>query len=430
MALALNGHRITAIALNGKRIESAYINGRKVWPDNDEWFEVQYKPITQITLYIRQMPGEALEVNWGDGNLEKVNSLTDSYNSSVTHQYDTAKTRVVKFKGNIIGVHFSNYIADTIMDEESHETLAKKVPELEYVLNIPGWFKPTEASYTFAGCSSLKTVPWFDITNSRYTMQMFAGCSSLVEIPALDFSKTEAASGAFAYCRLLKHLPDLDFRRCTDIGGAFQGCTLLERVKMLTATDTLCYLSSLNSTFANCENLEWVDAKMNCTAAIPIGAKVSAYNMFRNCYKLQNIPFGNVQGIVDFEGCFKNCKSLVNIELTLRNGRYFKSMFEGCSNLIKVNLTLNYERDSATQIYFPKHVIDSMFKDCILLTFLTTTTYDWGSSGYTKIDSIYPNSYDSRYKDTYPFEGCQALRREEIPSGLRWIYDDYHKEEV
>ena len=419
MAIAINGRKIAEMALNGRKIESGYINGRRVFPEWGDWFVIKYQATYRIKIYIKQEISKTCEVDWGDGISETFTDLDDTYYSAVEHTYSNYEPRTVRFRGDFIGIRFNG-------------NKNNDCRELESVLNIPSSFKPKQTYQMFLNCSSLKTIPWIDLSENQDAAYMFYGCSAIAQIPSMDFSNADAVIYLYAYCSSLTEVQVLDIPKCNALEGIFMGCTLLKNVKMITKPNFNVSggTSMFSNIFSGCENLEFIDTKINCTSAMEIGSMVKAESTFENCYKLRDIPFGDVSGIYSFNRCFKNCKSLDHLRLELENGRTFENMFEGCSNLIKLDLTLNYD-DTITHVPFRKYYIRSMFKDNILLTFLNITTYRWYNENATEYDGIEPNDYTPpTNKPDYPFERCRALTREAIPSGMRWMYDDYYKEEI
>lgn len=422
MSIVYNAKKASDLVVGGRHMREAWINGEKIWPEAEgwgDWFVVKYKAVSSIKIYIKQEIGKICEVDWGDGISETFTDLDDTYYSAIEHTYSSYEPKIVKFRGEFIGIRFNDNINNDCR-------------ELEAVLNIPSRFKPRQTYQMFLNCSALKTVPWIDLSENKDASYMFYGCSSMVQIPSMDFSNADYAIYLYAHCALLTEVQVLDLSRCNALEGIFMGCTLLKTVKMITKQNFNISggISMFSYIFKGCENLESIDAEINCTATMTIGSMVRAENTFENCYKLQNIPFGDIGGIYAFNSCFKNCKSLNHLSLELENGRIFENMFEGCSNLIRLDLVLNYD-DTITHTPFRQYYIRSMFKDNILLTFLNITTYCWYNGRATEYDGIEPNDYTTpTNKDNYPFERCQALTREAIPSRMQWMHDDYYKEEV
>jgi hypothetical protein len=119
-----------------------------------------------------------------------------------------------------------------------------------------------------------------------------------------------------------------------------------------------------------------------------------AYNMFSNCYALQNVVLPETWGAVtDVEGMFEYCYSLTSIVLpeSWGNVDIATEMFYSCRALSEVNLPSNW--GSVTNL-------DSMFYNCYSLTHI-----------------LLPNRWSNITDVSDMFFGCSSLRTIDLPTG-------------
>ena len=243
-------------------------------------------------------------------------------------------------------------------------------PSLEIITN----------ANAFAGCSSLKTVNFPNLTTLGDCA--FYACSSLEEIEFLNLT-TMTGSEHFQECTSLKsvNLPYItslyyqDFRQCTSLTSVnipnvttiagrncFYYCTSLKSISipLLDTCETWC--------FESCSKLE--EVHLPSLSSIPTG-------MFNECSKLNTVELKN--NVSSFgEECFRNCSKLTSISPSTINITSVGSRaFEGCSLLnCTIDLSqLTYISGSAfyncSNVVFsgftnfqPTYIGSSSFKNC------------------------------------------------------------------
>lgn len=119
-----------------------------------------------------------------------------------------------------------------------------------------------------------------------------------------------------------------------DLTGLMQGAEELTRV--YSRHWDMGEIEILDHTFANCINLEYIDASLWNTEAL-----YDMRGVFANCSSLTSINCKNwkTKKVVDFSQAFSGCKSLEIIDLSnwdFSNASDMEDMFRGCTNLKKV----------------------------------------------------------------------------------------------
>ena len=124
----------------------------------------------------------------------------------------------------------------------------------------------------------------------------------------------------------------------------------------------------------------------------------SISELFKNCKNLIEIDLSGLEGsnIKDLNSTFENCENLENANLTLKDANNITSMvnsFSGCSNLKEVDLT----------DLKPKFNIDLqfMFKDCFNLKFVDLSNFNTFNFQGIFIGCINLKIYDISYFNSY-----------------------------
>jgi len=93
----------------------------------------------------------------------------------------------------------------------------------------------------FSVCSSLTTVPLFDLSSVTNSTNMFSYCAALTTVPLLNLSSVTNAYAMFAYCAALTTVPLLNLSSVTNAGNMFSGVTLTTQ----SYSDFLIHLATL-----------------------------------------------------------------------------------------------------------------------------------------------------------------------------------------
>ena len=195
---------------------------------------------------------------------------------------------------------------------------------LEYVGIIKCTTLPTDVSYMFANCYSLRIAPMINTSNCTTFDYMFAECRSLLKVPnyKIPTTGTTTMQNMFADCSSLVTAPQIKPNgNCT---GMFGGCSSLVNVtintSLVTVASSMFYnCTSLHEASFDLSNVQYTDYMFfNCAALRQFTGKlympnnVNANSMFNQCYSLSYcapITFKNV-GMVTIQSMFTNAWNL------------------------------------------------------------------------------------------------------------------------
>lgn len=82
----------------------------------------------------------------------------------------------------------------------------------------------------FNGCTYLQIVPQFNTQNGTSFANMFTNCKVLELIPALNTAKGTAFNYMFNYCSKLATIEGVDFSLATSVSSTFNKCTELQSI--------------------------------------------------------------------------------------------------------------------------------------------------------------------------------------------------------
>ena len=204
----------------------------------------------------------------------------------------------------------------------------------------------------------------------------------------------------------------------------FKNCFRLKEIKGISNLSSS-FLSNMNSTFENCEELEYVDlSNLKTSKGIYLDKMfkdcyklkeikgLSNFNiqeiesMFENCYELKFIDFSNVNmsEVQSMKKLFKNCQKLKEIKgfdkLEVNKIVDMTSMFENCFELESLDLS-NFNTSKV-------HSMREMFKNCEKLREI---------KGFNNIIISNPININTEYI----FENCLEL--ENIDLSIFKIFD-------
>lgn len=157
-------------------------------------------------------------------------------------------------------------------------------------------------SFMFSGCKALRVIPEFITTSGTDFSYMFKECVGLLAVPSLNTSNGTTFEGMFYYCAVLEIIPLLNTSKGTNFSLMFYSCSALKEIPLL---DT-----SLGTNFSS---------------------------MFQYCVNLQTIPLLNTSKGTNFSSMFSSCQSLKEIPLLdTSKGTTFNYMFMSCISLITI----------------------------------------------------------------------------------------------
>lgn len=187
--------------------------------------------------------------------------------------------------------------------------------------------KVTDAAFMFAYNYGLLSVPPLNLTNVTLLNSTFVNCASLKYIGQLTTSaKLTGTNAMFSGCSSLKTVPLFDISQVANMGNMFTSCTSLQEIPPFNTGNA----TSLASTFQNCTSLKTIPLfnTQNVTAFT---------STFQNCTSLQELPPLNTSKCTNFISMFSSCGSLKSIPLLDTSlGTVVSSMFNSCVNLNEV----------------------------------------------------------------------------------------------
>lgn len=113
---------------------------------------------------------------------------------------------------------FSNVFKDAFSDPNNHV----------YIIATGDMSTITSTGYMFANCSSLTSVPLFDMVANMDTGAMFYNCTSLTSVPLFDTSNVTNMNSMLRNCTSLTNVPLFDTSNVTNMGYMLSNCTKVE----------------------------------------------------------------------------------------------------------------------------------------------------------------------------------------------------------
>ena len=193
-----------------------------------------------------------------------------------------------------------------------------------------------------------------ELTSINY---LFLRCLNLIKVK-FDFNtsnKIERMVKTFSRCKSLTSVTfNFTAEKLTSMNSTFFDCeNLIDIIFPKSYTNELVYASA---TFWHCFSLENIDLTFLRTDKV----KFMGY-LFDGCHKVKQLDMAHFRtnNLIFVGGMFKNCKSLTSIDLSNFNFEKVESfgeLFEGCQSLEEINLS-----------YINAPLLNSMtntFKDC------------------------------------------------------------------
>ena len=324
----------------------------------------------------------AVYVDWGDGNVEKINGNI----SKLSHSYINAGTYSVKVSNNLTSFapsyNDSTWYNTTSQNRYTFKSMVKTGSRLSSTAAMP--------SYAFYYCVSLSSIDWL---NSCYT--------GLTALP----------SYAFYYCQGVKSLSSLPSRIKSLGSYAFYYCTGLTGIQDLRSTGLTSLYNS--NVFQYCKNVkEW---KLPSTLT---GTYFGSY-AFGNNSALSSIQLPeSLTRIASY--CFYYDTQLKSISIPAKVIDVENNAFQNCQTLSSID----WQTTALTSVQ------SYAFQNCYALRDLSipdTTryigNYAFQNCRATQTSALMlPRSLTS--VGSYAYQGCYSLKNLDIPSSLT-VLNDY-----
>jgi len=329
------------------------------------------------------------DIDWGDGQSERINHRAGLYDGSgtYTHDYDFNdlspdtqftengigyRIALVQIESPLSGINDFNwrYVknypggnvqyqgVDNCLEFDIHLPSAVSVgvnyqgsylafPSLEKAkLYAP---KVQYLDSYFQSTSRLKSLELGEFDNLVSIDGMFAG-SALESLPEIDMSNVTTASQAFSNMHnITEYNNNYDFSSLTNAPYLFSGCKNLRKVHIDISSNVTSFLQA----FAYCRNLVHVsgnwdtsnvtsfqDAFSYCNLVYPpdldFSSATSIHGIFEGCGNLRKAPVLNCPNVIDAESAFRYCRSIREIvieDMSASNALNFNYMFQNCINL-------------------------------------------------------------------------------------------------
>ena len=183
-----------------------------------------------FVLPIIKSTTESVKIYWGDG------TSSMGVNGDNTHVYAASGIYTIKIESNLFGGIYFNNTGDkakiTKVVSFGHgviRSLATSFYGCSSLLSIDlGDIvnNGVDAQGMYRGCTSLTTVPLFNLSSVTNTYTMFYKCTALTTVPLFDLSKVTNASYMFYQCTALTTVPLFNLSSCTNASNMFSGVTL------------------------------------------------------------------------------------------------------------------------------------------------------------------------------------------------------------
>lgn len=279
---------------------------------------------TGIYAANRYSSTSAVYVDWGDGNVDKV----DGNISKLSHSYTNAGTYSVKVSNNLTSFapsyNDSTWYNTTSQNRYTFRSMVKTGSRMTSTAAMP--------SYAFYYCSSLSSIDWLSSCCTGLTAlpsYAFYYCQGVKSLSSLPSRIKSLGSYAFYYCTGLTGIQDLRSTGLTSLynSNVFQYCSNIKEWK-LPSTLTGTYFGSY--VFGNNSALSAIQLPESLTAI--------ASNCFYSDTQLKNISIpSKVQSIGNY--AFYGCTTLSNVSIEATSLTSINQYaFYNCSKLTGIDL--------------------------------------------------------------------------------------------
>lgn len=302
---------------------------------------------TGIYAANRYSSTSAVYVDWGDGNVDKV----DGNISKLSHSYTNAGTYSVKVSNNLTSFapsyNDSTWYNTTSQNRYTFKSMVKTGSRMTLTAAMP--------SYAFYYCSSLSSIDWLSSCYAGLTAlpsYAFYYCQGVKSLSSLPSRIKSLGSHAFYYCTGLTGIQDLRSTGLTSLynNNVFQYCTHVTEWK-LPSTLIGTYFGSF--IFGNNSALSAIQLPESLTAiasecfyhdtqlkniSIPEKVQLIGNSAFYGCTSLNNVSIKatNLTAINQF--AFYNCNKLVNLDLPDTVKVIGSYAYQSCYSLKKLDI--------------------------------------------------------------------------------------------
>ena len=288
-------------------------------------------------------------VDWGDGNIENVNS-----NIKAEHQYNYADCGNLSergYKQALIKVtpQGGQHLSYINLQQTTNIGSSKNSYVLDIILNVP-YFNLIYDNL-FSGSSQffpcLERFFILEIGNITTTINMFSNMTSLQSIPLFNTSNVISMQYMFSKCNKLKSVPLFNTSNVLDMSYMFEECHSLITIPLFDTSS----VTTMHRMFFDCFNL-------NAIPVLNVGNVTTMVYMFYTCKLLESVEFNTISTPIDMSYMFYNCSSLKYVTLgDLGNVVTFNIIFYGVTNQtivrlinLKKSTEIAYSRMSANEL--------------------------------------------------------------------------------
>lgn len=279
---------------------------------------------TGIYAANRYLSTSAVYVDWGDGNVKKINGNI----SQLSHSYANAGTYTVKVSNNLTS------FAPSSREDKWYNTTSQNRYTFKSMVKTGSRMTSTAAmpSYAFYHCDSLSSIDWLSSCYTSLTAlpsYAFYYCQGVKSLSSLPSRIKSLGTEAFYHCTGLTGIQDLRSTGLTSLynSAVFQYCTNVNEWKL---PSTLTGTFFGNYAFGNNSALSAIQLPASLTAIasycfysdiqlknISIPAKVIVVNShaFYNCQQLSSIGWQTTALTSVQSEAFQNCYSLRDLSL-------------------------------------------------------------------------------------------------------------------
>lgn len=216
---------------------------------------------------------ETVKIYWGDG------TNSTGVNGNNTHVYAASGIYTIKIESRLFGCIYFNNGGDK----------AKITKIANYGQGV------SRFNYgSFYGCSSLLSIDIGNIvSNGADATNQYRGCTTLTTVPLFNLSSVTNVYAMFAYCAALTNVPLFNLSSVTNAQSMFDQCTALTTVPLLNLSNC----TSTRSMFYQCSNITTVPL-------FDLSKVTNAYTMFYQCTALTTVPLLNLSSCTNATNMF------------------------------------------------------------------------------------------------------------------------------